>query len=44
VIWATRGEWFDAYDAALWLAAFVFIEMELLAAKPAQCRGVNCHH
>ncbi|MPZ43189.1 MAG: hypothetical protein GEV05_07295 [Betaproteobacteria bacterium] len=29
--WAWRGEWFDAYDAALWLVAFATIEMNVLA-------------
>lgn len=28
--WLLRGEWFDAYDAALWLAAFAFLELDLL--------------
>jgi hypothetical protein len=28
--WAWRGEWFDAYDALLWLAAFVMIELDAL--------------
>jgi hypothetical protein len=28
--WLLRGEWFDAYDAALWLAAFATLEMDLL--------------
>ena len=28
--WAWRGEWFDAYDAALWLVAFVAIEINVL--------------
>ena len=27
-IWAWRGEWFDAYDALLWLIAFATIEVE----------------
>lgn len=27
--WAWRGEWFDAWDAALWLAAFVILEMNV---------------
>ena len=31
-VWAWRGEWFDAYDAALWLAAFATIEMNVLGA------------
>lgn len=30
VAWAWRGEWFDAYDAALWLTAFATIEMNVL--------------
>jgi len=30
VVWAWRGEWFDAYDAALWLVAFATIEMNVL--------------
>lgn len=29
-IWAWRGEWFDAYDALLWLVAFAIIELDLL--------------
>jgi hypothetical protein len=29
-MWALRGEWFDAYDAVLWLIAFVLIEMDAL--------------
>ena len=29
-LWALRGEWFDAYDAVLWLAAFALIEMDTL--------------
>ena len=28
--WLLRGEWFDAYDAALWLAALATLEMGLL--------------
>lgn len=28
--WLLRGEWFDAYDAALWLVAFATLEMGLL--------------
>ena len=28
--WAWRGEWFDAYDALLWLTAFAMIEMDVL--------------
>lgn len=27
--WAWRGEWFDAYDALLWLIAFFTIEINL---------------
>lgn len=29
VVWAGRGEWFDAYDALLWLVAFATIEIDL---------------
>lgn len=29
-IWAWRSEWFDAYDAFLWLVAFATIEMDVL--------------
>lgn len=28
--WLLRGEWFDAYDAALWLVAFATLELDLL--------------
>ena len=28
--WAWRGEWFDTYDALLWLTALVIIEMNVL--------------
>ena len=30
ILWIWRGEWFDAYDAALWLVAFGTIEMNVL--------------
>ncbi len=36
LVWAWRGEWFDAYDAALWIVAFATIEVNLarrLAAR-----------
>ena len=29
--WLLRGEWFAAYDAALWLVAFATLEMDLLS-------------
>lgn len=29
--WLLRGQWFDAYDAALWLVAFATLEMGLLS-------------
>jgi len=28
-VWAWRGEWFDAYDATLWLIAFATIEFNM---------------
>lgn len=31
IAWVANGEWFDAYDAALWLIAFAAIEMNVLA-------------
>lgn len=30
VAWLWRGEWFDAYDALLWIIAFATLEMNLL--------------
>jgi hypothetical protein len=35
--WASQGEWFDAYDAALWLVAFVALELNVLqiSRRPA---------
>jgi hypothetical protein len=30
LIWTWRREWFDAYDAMLWLGAFATIEMDVL--------------
>lgn len=30
VVWLSSGEWFDAYDAILWLVAFATIEMNIL--------------
>jgi hypothetical protein len=39
LVWLWRGEWFDAYDAALWLVAFATIEMNVLEA--AQRAGVE---
>ena len=38
-LWAVRGEWFDAYDAAVWLAAFVLIEMNVGARSTALTAG-----
>ncbi len=32
VLWAAGGLWFDAYDAILWIAAFVMIEVTVSAA------------
>lgn len=30
LVWLWRGEWFDAYDACLWLIAFAVIELDML--------------
>lgn len=32
VVWAVQGMWLDAYDALLWLAAFVAIELTVTAS------------
>ena len=29
VVWLAHGEWFDGYDAVLWIAAFALIELGL---------------
>jgi hypothetical protein len=33
-IWAWRGDWFDAYDALLWLFAFATLELGIRAGAP----------
>jgi hypothetical protein len=33
VIWASRDQWFDAYDALLWLVAFGALELDLTIGK-----------
>ena len=38
-IWGWRGEWFDAYDALLWLIAFATIEMDVLAVAGPDTTG-----
>lgn len=40
VIWAGQSEWFDAYDAALWLIAFVTIEINVLRATDQRAATV----
>lgn len=35
VAWASRGEWFYAYDAVLWIVAFVTIELDAPAPAAA---------
>ena len=32
LVWLARGEWMDAWDAALWLTAFALLELGLLRA------------
>ena len=36
LVWAWQGEWFDAYDALLWLVAFATIELDLMRASMKQ--------
>jgi hypothetical protein len=31
VMWALRHQWFDAYDALLWLVAFATLELDVLS-------------
>lgn len=38
VAWLAQGEWFDGYDAVLWIAAFVLLEMDLLRRLPGASR------
>jgi hypothetical protein len=33
VLWAAQGLWFDAYDALLWVAAFMAIELAVSGAR-----------
>jgi hypothetical protein len=33
LMWAVRRQWFDAYDALLWLVAFAAIEVDLVSGK-----------
>lgn len=35
VAWLLQGEWFDGYDAALWIAAFALLELDLLQRSSA---------
>jgi hypothetical protein len=39
VIWAWRREWFDAYDALLWLVAFATLELEAVELEAAPGAG-----
>lgn len=39
LIWAWRAEWFDAYDALLWLVAFATIEMDVLTVTGPAASG-----
>lgn len=39
--WAWRGEWFDAYDALLWLIAFVTIEIDVLKISRVELPGAG---
>jgi hypothetical protein len=40
-IWAWRGDWIDAYDALLWLVAFVTIEINVLQFPHAEFPGAG---
>ena len=34
--WLAQGEWFDGYDALLWIAAFALVELDLLGRLPVR--------
>lgn len=41
--WFVQGEWFDGYDAALWITAFALLELDLLrriAKMPAPTQEI----
>jgi hypothetical protein len=40
-VWAWRGEWFDAYDALLWLIAFATIEINVLRISQGEDYAAN---
>lgn len=33
MLWMARGDWFDAYDAALWLIAFATVEVRAMGQR-----------
>jgi len=41
LVWLWQGEWFDAYDAALWLTAFATIEMNIFEAARGTPAGTG---
>ena len=41
LIWAARGEWLDAYDALLWLIAFVTIELDLIGVNKVDAAPIK---
>ena len=41
VLWAAYGMWFDAYDAVLWLFAFVTIELEIVRREGESARAAS---
>ncbi len=36
LVWANQGEWFDAYDALIWIIALVIIDLDFLKRTPWQ--------
>ena len=41
LVWVWHGEWFDAYDALLWLVAFVAIELNVQKAFRPESRPAS---
>lgn len=36
LVWANQGQWFDAYDAVIWIIALVIIDLDYLKRTPWQ--------
>ena len=41
LVWAVRSMWIDAYDAALWLTAFIAIELDIIRRLKSGAAAVS---